>query len=134
MFDGILPHCSTRVDKVKPGMKRVIVGINLFDQKIGPRVSLCSIHTRAFKRAEKLRSTMNSVMSLAGLGSAAQGLGKYGTVPEKSQQQEGSGGGGDGKPKGGLDLASLGERLRGMDKGSSQYKFLARSDSFFWGG
>ena len=65
VFDGILPHMSTRVDKLPSNMKRVIVGINFFDNKIGPQVSKCCIHSRGFKRAEKLRSTLNQVRHTA---------------------------------------------------------------------
>jgi len=50
LFSGLLPHCSTRVDRLpSPRARRVVVGVNVFDLAVGPTVAAAPVHSRAYR-------------------------------------------------------------------------------------
>ena len=74
VHDGSLPHLSTKVTTLPPGVKRVILGINLFDSEIGPRVQRVPIHSYAFKRTEKLAGVFRQLKDVADIDAKGQGI------------------------------------------------------------
>ena len=73
LFEGSLPHLSTKLLSLPKHLKRVIIGINVFDTKIGPIAERCTwsyhhlysnvtknfsntgtIHSARWRRAQKL--------------------------------------------------------------------------------
>ena len=54
LFEGNLPHLSTKLTKIPSHLKRVIIGINVFDRRIGPTAAKCTIHSAAWRRAQRL--------------------------------------------------------------------------------
>ena len=61
VHDGALPHLSSRVGSLPAGTHRVIMGLNLFDARIGPTVARVPIHSYAFKRTEKLAAVFGKL-------------------------------------------------------------------------
>ena len=52
LFDGELPHCATPVEALPAAhLKRVVVGINVFDTDVGPHVAGAPVHSAAYRRA-----------------------------------------------------------------------------------
>ena len=74
VHDGSLPHLSTKVTSLPPGIKRVILGVNLFDGEIGPRVQRVPIHSYAFKRTEKLAGVFGQLKDVADIDAKGQGI------------------------------------------------------------
>ena len=56
LFEGSLPHLSTKLLSLPKHLKRVIIGINVFDTRIGPIAERCTIHSARWRRAQKLYS------------------------------------------------------------------------------
>jgi len=52
--DGEYPHLSTPIQSLPPGMRRVIMGFNVFDHCVGPYVMKAPEHSKAFNRRVKL--------------------------------------------------------------------------------
>lgn len=55
---GHLPHLSTRIESLPPGMQRVIVGFNVFRHDVGPFVERAPEHSAAFRRRVALQSVL----------------------------------------------------------------------------
>lgn len=49
VFDGELPHLSTNITALPVSTKRVVIGINVFDHEIGPKVAIAPVHSDAYK-------------------------------------------------------------------------------------
>jgi hypothetical protein len=50
LFDGALPHRATTTRSMPPGLRRVVVGINVFDSSVGEEVSRSPVHSAAYRR------------------------------------------------------------------------------------
>ena len=61
LFDGELPHLSSKVRYIKPGYKRVILGLNCFPEALHECCSRAPEHSDAFNRTIKLYQAMASV-------------------------------------------------------------------------
>ena len=64
LFEGNLPHLSTKLLSLPRDLKRVIIGINVFDHRIGPAAERCTIHSARWRRAQKLYSVVGGGMSV----------------------------------------------------------------------
>ena len=51
LFDGILPHRATAISAMPEDRRRVVVGINVFDDTIGPQVAAAPVHSDAYREA-----------------------------------------------------------------------------------
>ncbi len=74
LFDGTLPHCATRIAAMPAGARRVVIGINCFDNCIGPIVSQAPVHSDAY------RAAMADIQSFRRLADGEGGGGDYAVV------------------------------------------------------
>ena len=62
---GHLPHLSTPIESLPSGMKRVIVGFNVFRHNVGPFVERAPEHSSAFRRRVALQGILGGKSSLS---------------------------------------------------------------------
>ena len=77
LFDGELPHCSAPVVSLPDAsLRRVVVGINVFDVEVGPHAMVEPVHSEAY------RSAMAELQSFRRVPPSEQGSGpRYSMVP-----------------------------------------------------
>ena len=51
LFDGSLPHRATTTRALPVGLRRVVVGINVFDSSVGSTVARAPVHSQAYRDA-----------------------------------------------------------------------------------
>eukprot|EP00966_Prymnesium_polylepis_P146473 3382731-Prymnesium_polylepis.1 len=51
LFDGLLPHRATAISALPDERRRVVVGINVFDDSIGAQVATAPVHSDAYREA-----------------------------------------------------------------------------------
>lgn len=61
LFDGNLPHTSTKVLAIESGKRRVVIGFNVFGYEVGECCQRAPEHSAAFNRTVKLYQTMASL-------------------------------------------------------------------------
>ena len=77
LFDGELPHCSAPVVSLPDAsLRRVVVGINVFDVEVGPHAMVEPVHSEAY------RAAMAQLQSFKRVPPSEQGVGpRYSMVP-----------------------------------------------------
>jgi len=60
VYDGDLPHLSTKIKALPDGLRRVILGFNLFTHEVGPCAERAPEHSPKFNSTVKLYQTMAS--------------------------------------------------------------------------
>lgn len=66
LHDGDLPHLSTPVHALPPGVRRVIMGFNCFTSEVGECCIRAPEHSQAFNRTVKLYQAMASATTTRG--------------------------------------------------------------------
>ena len=61
VHDGDFPHLSTQIEALPVGLKRVILGFNLFTNDVGPAAQRAPEHSDKFNATVKLMQTMAGV-------------------------------------------------------------------------
>jgi len=64
LHDGDFPHVSTKIKSLSNGIKRVILGLNLFGFDCGPLVMTAPEHSSAFNRKVKLYRALSKKIDL----------------------------------------------------------------------
>jgi hypothetical protein len=74
VHDGDLPHLSTEITEMPEGMRRVIMGFNMFGHDCGPSAMAAPEHSKAFTRQVKMYQLLAKGQNRNANGGGGKGL------------------------------------------------------------